>query len=40
MEIRFKLEKEGILQKDCNNRTGRRMPAQVKLNNKNNIYPA
>lgn len=32
--MRFKLEKEGILQKDCNNRTGRRVPAQIRLNNK------
>nr|WP_265025136.1 collagen-like protein [Wolbachia endosymbiont (group B) of Pammene fasciana] len=32
--MRFKLEKEGILQKDCNNRTGRRIPAQIRLNNK------
>ncbi|MFP3028110.1 MAG: collagen-like protein [Wolbachia sp.] len=32
--MRFKLEKEGILQKDCNNRTGHRIPAQIRLNNK------
>ncbi|WGJ62399.1 hypothetical protein [Wolbachia endosymbiont of Frankliniella intonsa] len=32
--MRFKLEKEGILQKDCNNRIGRRVPAQIRLNNK------
>ncbi|WP_264374547.1 MULTISPECIES: collagen-like protein [unclassified Wolbachia] len=32
--MRFKLEKEGILQNDCNNRTGRRIPAQIRLNNK------
>ncbi|UIP91809.1 hypothetical protein IYZ83_000865 [Wolbachia pipientis] len=32
--MRFKLEKEDILQNDCNNRTGRRVPAQIRLNNK------
>ncbi|WP_341815228.1 hypothetical protein [Wolbachia endosymbiont (group B) of Aricia artaxerxes] len=32
--MRFKLEKEDIPQKDCNNRTGRRIPAQIRLNNK------
>ncbi|WP_241653853.1 collagen-like protein [Wolbachia endosymbiont of Nilaparvata lugens] len=32
--MRFKLEKEDIPQNDCNNRTGRRVPAQIRLNNK------
>ncbi|WP_051063878.1 collagen-like protein [Wolbachia endosymbiont of Drosophila simulans] len=32
--MRFKLEKEDISQNDCNNRTGRRVPAQIRLNNK------
>ncbi|WP_343288611.1 hypothetical protein [Wolbachia endosymbiont of Encarsia formosa] len=32
--MRFKLEKEDIPQNDCNNRTGRRIPAQIRLNNK------
>ncbi len=32
--MRFKLEKEDIPQNDCNNRIGRRIPAQIRLNNK------
>ncbi|WP_353276670.1 hypothetical protein [Wolbachia endosymbiont (group B) of Villa cingulata] len=32
--MRFKLEKEDIPQKDCNNRIGRRVPAQIRLNHK------
>ncbi|MFT4313825.1 MAG: collagen-like protein [Wolbachia pipientis] len=32
--MRFKLEKEDISQNDCNNRTDRRIPAQIRLNNK------
>ncbi|MHC3898304.1 UNVERIFIED_CONTAM: hypothetical protein LBW93_05360 [Wolbachia endosymbiont of Nasonia longicornis] len=32
--MRFKLEKEDIPQEDCNNRIGRRVLSQIRLNNK------